>query len=111
MSQWRRFVVSIAPCSVTERQSRARSVPPERCWISDASVELPGGGDDDPVELLVGGDERLRRLGGVHPREAVLERGEVVLGQPRRRHPGRDRLEDPAHLVELEQRVARQRGR
>ena len=66
------------------------------------------GRDDDAVELLVGRDEGLRRLGGVHLREAALERGEVVLVEPRRRHLGRDRLEDPPHLVELEQRRARQ---
>ena len=107
MSRCRCLVVSTAPCSVTERQSRARSVPPERCWISDARVELPEAVDDDPVELLVCGDECLRRLGHVHPFEAVLEGGVVILGQARRRHAGRDGLEDAPHLVELEQGVAR----
>ena len=77
MSQWRRFVSSIASCSLTERQRRARKVPPERFWISDASVELPEAVDDDAVELLVRRDEGLRRLGGVHLGQAVLERGEV----------------------------------
>ena len=107
MSRCRCLVVSTAPRSVTERQSRARSVPPERCWISDARVVLPEAVDDDPVELLVCGDECLRRLGLVHPREADLERGVVVLGQARRSHPRRDGLEDAADLVELEQGVAR----
>ena len=41
MSQWRRFVVSIASCSLTERQRRALSVPPERFWIREASVAFP----------------------------------------------------------------------
>ena len=63
---------------------------PEPCPERAAGEVLDQGGerrvargvDDDPVELLVGRDERLGRLGGVHPGEAVLERGEVVLGQP-----------------------------
>ena len=41
----------------------------------------------------------------VHLLQAGLERDEVVLGQPGRREPGRDRLEDPANLVHLEQRL------
>ena len=105
MSRWRRFVVSTAPRSVTDRQSRARSVPPDRFWISDASVELPDAVDDDAVELLVCGDERLRRLGRVHPREAALERGEIVVRRAASPPAGRDGLEDAPHLVELEQRV------
>ena len=31
----------MASCSITERHTRARSVPPERFWISEASVALP----------------------------------------------------------------------
>ena len=83
-------------------------MPPERFWISDASVAFPEAATMMRWNSCVGRDERLRRLGGVHVGEAGLERGEVVLVEPRRRHPGRDRLEDPPHLVQLEQRRARQ---
>ena len=38
-------------------------------------------------------------LGGVHVREAALERGQVVRVQARRCHLGRDGLQDPPHLV------------
>ena len=62
------------------------------------------GRDDDAVELRVRGDEGLGRGGVVHVREAALQRGEVGLVEPAGRHLGRDRLEDPAHLVQLEHR-------
>ena len=55
------------------------------------------------MELLVRCDERLRRLRRIHLGQTSLERLEVLLAQPARRQPGRYRLEDAPHLVELEQ--------
>ena len=108
MSQWRRFVVSIASCSRTDRQRRALSVPPERFWISEASVELP------EAETMMRWNSSSAAMNACvvsaafHLGEAGLERDEVVLVEPRRRHPGRDGLEDPSHLMELEQRRPRE---
>src|SRR3954452_19170850 len=54
---------------------------------------VAGGRDDDAVELLVRCDERLLLLRRIHLRQTSLERLEVLLAQPARRQPGRDRLE------------------
>ena len=61
---------------------------------------------DDAVELGVGVDEGLGGLGAVHLIEAVREAGEVLVGEARGREARRLGLEDPADLVQLEQRGA-----